>query len=50
MPKSAYAFPTKSRCPSCGSLATQSYSRNDGVQYRKCSPCGKTFKVLGSRA
>ena len=34
--KEVYAFPTKSRCPRCGSTDTEATSTQDGIQYRKC--------------
>jgi len=46
----AYAFPTKSRCPVCGSLRTYAYSTPGRVQRRKCRDCGGTYKVMGREA
>lgn len=47
-PKAAtYAFPSKSRCPVCGSLDTERTANKAGVQYRRCSGCEATYKVIG---
>lgn len=32
----AYAFPSRSRCPKCGSLSTRARKTLDGVQHRAC--------------
>lgn len=52
--EAAYSFPTKSRCPFCGSLNTVAENTKGGVQYRKCKDCeevGKKCKytVRGTR-
>ena len=44
-----WAFPTKSRCPDCGSLDTEQTSTQAPCQYRQCRRCGRTYKVMGWR-
>lgn len=44
-----WAFPSKSRCPRCGTINTKMYSSNQNIQYRKCmnAVCRNTYKVIG---
>lgn len=42
-----WAFPTKSRCPGCGSTATLATCTKGQVQHRKCQACGHRYKVTG---
>jgi hypothetical protein len=46
-----YSFPTRVRCPKCGSLRTRSNGTVGNVQYRVCleSECGERWKVGGER-
>ncbi len=46
-----WAFPSRSRCPfpDCGSLDTVRTTSHEGVQYRECRRCGRTYKVIGWR-
>lgn len=46
----AYAFPSKSRCPRCGSLTTQRTSTDGGTQYRRCRApiCRHAYRVVGT--
>lgn len=48
-PEQAWAFPTKSRCPRCGSIQTKAYRVEGGVQYRECQSavCRKRYRVDG---
>lgn len=43
--RSARAFPTKVKCPLCGTAATRAYSTQGTVQYRKCMICRHKFKI-----
>lgn len=45
----AYAFPTRSRCPSCGSVDTERTGVAGNIQYRACRApvCRRPYKVLG---
>lgn len=45
-----YSFPTKSRCPRCGSLDTGRRSEHGDTQYRVCrvTVCRKNFAVKGT--
>jgi len=45
-----FAFPTRARCPRCGSANTMSYSTKDDSQYRRClAPvCSRRFVVKGA--
>ena len=45
----AYAFPSKSRCPRCGSLDTYVRSTQGSVQYRACrmAVCRRNYAVSG---
>jgi ssDNA-binding Zn-finger/Zn-ribbon topoisomerase 1 len=47
----AYAFPSKVRCPRCGSLQTRRTGEYQGVQYRECMMpvCRKKFSVHGEK-
>lgn len=44
-----WSFPTRSRCPRCGSAQTRSYRVENGVQYREClsAVCRKRYRVDG---
>jgi len=42
-----YAFPTRSRCRSCGSLRTLAASTQGRYQHRKCQRCGANYKEIG---
>jgi len=44
-----YAFPTKSRCPRCGSDQTERTSGHGDTQYRQCrvAVCRKRYPVIG---
>jgi len=44
-----YSFPSRSRCPRCGSAGTSSYSTDKDKQYRKCQGplCRKNYCVIG---
>jgi hypothetical protein len=46
-----YAFPTRSRCPRCGSLDTQRIGQRDNIQYRIChvAICRNRYKVIGTK-
>ena len=46
-----YAFPTRSRCPRCGSTHTEAYSTKGPVQYRRClAPiCRHRYSQFGER-
>jgi len=45
----AYAFPSKSRCPRCGTLETRQRSTKGRVQYRQCTRaiCRWRYQVFG---
>ena len=49
--KVKYAFPSKSRCPRCGSTQTVTLSTQKNVQYRKCqmAVCRWTYTVVGGK-
>lgn len=44
-----YAFPTKARCPRCGSVDTRRRAEHGNTQYRECKApiCAKKFAVKG---
>ncbi len=46
-----WAFPTRSRCPKCGSLETRATNTKGDTQYRQCqvAACGKKYSVKGKR-
>ena len=44
-----YAYPTKSRCPECGSLDTIATQTPHPIQRRKCRTCHHNYKVPGWR-
>jgi hypothetical protein len=48
-PGPVYAFPTRSRCPRCGSIDTVARSTQGRTQYRRCrvAICRGAFKVTG---
>ena len=45
-----YAFPTKAKCPRCGSANTTRYASRGDTQYRECRvpTCRKHFTVKGT--
>lgn len=47
-----YAWPSRSRCPRCGSLDTERYSQDGATQYRRCRVpvCRETYKEQGKPA
>lgn len=46
-----YSFPSKSRCPRCGTLDTKRTGSYADTQYRECKApiCGKKYSVVGTR-
>ena len=46
-----WAFPTKSRCPRCGSVETEATSTQGELQYRRCTVpvCRRTYVVYGTQ-
>ena len=46
-----YAFPTRSRCPRCGSLNTEAYTTQGDIQRRRCRVpvCRRKYHVVGVR-
>jgi len=46
-----WSFPTRARCPRCGSINTLCRSTRDGIQHRICAItiCRWTWKVPGWR-
>jgi len=44
-----YSYPTKSRCPRCGSLQTDRLWEYEGVQHRRCRAaiCRHKYKIHG---
>jgi Zn ribbon nucleic-acid-binding protein len=44
-----YAFPSRSRCPRCGSVDTKRYSQVDSIQYREClrPTCNHHYRIMG---
>ena len=49
--KDVYSFPTKSRCPRCGSTDTLALSTNGDRQYRRCqmAVCKWRYAVRGKK-
>lgn len=49
--REVYAFPTRSRCPRCGSLNTVARKTELGKQYRECrmAVCRLKYCVIGTR-
>lgn len=45
-----FSFPSRARCPRCGSTDTHSDGVREDVQYRKCQKgvCRHSFKVYGT--
>lgn len=48
-PQQTWAFPSRSRCPRCGSIQTKAYRVEGGVQYRECqnAVCRRRYRVDG---
>jgi len=44
-----WSFPTRSRCPACGSVDTRADTTRGAIQYRKCRACGHRYHERGSR-
>jgi hypothetical protein len=44
-----YSFPTRSRCPRCGTIGTKAYCTKGRKQHRKCMTpvCRERFVVVG---
>ena len=42
-----YAWLTRSRCPSCGTLDTERYASDGRTQYRRCKKCEAHYKQIG---
>lgn len=49
--ETVYSFPTRSRCPRCGSLDTVATGKNQDVQYRQCrmAVCRQRYTVIGQK-
>ena len=50
-PATVFAFPSRSRCPRCGTVDTVALSTQGDVQYRRClrAICRKRYAVRGER-
>lgn len=49
-PKPVYSFPSRSRCPRCGSTQTERYASSGRIQRRRCRvpTCRLRYKVTGT--
>ena len=47
--RAQYSFPTRSRCPRCGSSQTRALSSQEQIQYRVCiiPTCRHHYKAAG---
>jgi Zn ribbon nucleic-acid-binding protein len=45
--EAVYAFPSRGRCPDCGSTATLATCTKGQIQHRKCLACECRYKVTG---